>query len=218
MANLDVQPKKRGSVWIWIILVLVILAIVFTLMRGCNKSYQPTALKTTDQDSTLNDTTGHDSNILATTEPNWDVVDFDLARSSDADITDTTIVVRGTDQYTVYGLGENILFAQNASILQNTADARLKMITASLNKHYNNPSIGIYGHTDSTGSAGANRTLGGRRADAVKNWLITKGGFPAAAISVHSLGEAKPLATNGTDEGRMQNRSVEIVAFTARTK
>jgi outer membrane protein OmpA-like peptidoglycan-associated protein len=216
MAQLDVQPKQRSPFWIWIVILLVILGVIFMLWRGCNRSYQPQALKTTDSDSTRVDT-NNTSTKIAVTQPDWEAVDFELPRSTYDEITDTAIVVRGGDKYTIYGLGENILFAENQSTLQGSADGRLKLISASLHKRFNNAAIGVYGRTDSTGTSSTNRILGAQRANAVKDWLISKGGFAEAMISVHSVGEAKPIATNGTESGRQQNRSVEIVAFPADT-
>ena len=218
MAQLDVQPKKKGPIWIWIIAILVIIGVIFMLMRGCNKSYRPTALKTTDSDSTLVDTGNKTEKTVATTQPDWEHVNFDLPKSNYDEITDTAIVVSGNTRYTVYGLGENILFGTGDSTLQSNADAKLKLVAASLMKRFKNAQIGVYGRTDSTGTATANKELGAMRADAVKDWLVAKGGFAEAMISVHSLGEAKPIATNRTAVGRQQNRSVEIVAFPKTSK
>ncbi|RFZ84676.1 OmpA family protein [Mucilaginibacter terrenus] len=215
MAQLDVQPKQRSPIWIWIVLAVVLLGVIFLLARGCNKSYQPTALKTTDVDSVgKNSTNNVDSaKTVATSQPDWESVDFDLARSSYNEVTDTAIAVRGNTKYTIYGLGENVLFAPNDSKLQGSADGRLQMIINSLNKRFKYAAIGVYGHTDSTGTTEQNRSLGAKRANAVTDWLVNKGGLAREMISVHSLGESQPIAENGSARGRQQNRSVEIVAF-----
>lgn len=213
MAQLDVQPKQRSPVWIWIILVLVALGIVFMLMRGCSS---PTPLSTGQPDSVANDTVFTGKNTpLATTQPDWSSVDFTIPKSAYDEITDTAIIVRGNQKYTIYSLGENVLFAKDDSKLQANASARLNQIVTSLQKRYKNASIGIYGHTDSTGTAGHNKALGAERANAVKDWLIENGGVDAEMVSVQSVGETKPLASNGTVKGKAQNRSVEIIAFPA---
>ena len=209
MAQLDVQPKRNKSIWPWVILVIIALVVLFFFLKGCN-SDTPAALKTTQIDSVATDTV-HTS--IATTQPDWEAIDFDIPKSTYDEITDTAIVVRGNERYTIYGLGENVLFANDESKLQGSADDRLKVIAASLQKRFKNAAIGVYGHTDSTGRASANKTLGEERAYAVKNWLVLNAGVAEDKISVHSLGEAKPIATNQTAKGRQQNRSVEIVAF-----
>lgn len=211
MADLDVQPKHKSPIWIWIVLLIVVIGAAFLLMRGCNKSYSPTALATTD--STTTDTILQANSKVATTQPDWESVDFSLPKSTYDEVTDTSIVVRGNDKYTIYGLGENVLFAPDKSVLQGSAEGRLQMVASSLQKRFKNAALGVYGHADSTGNAEDNKTLSGERANAVKDWLINKAGFAPDMISVHSLGADKPLASNATAKGRQQNRSVEIVAF-----
>ena len=83
-------------------------------------------------------------------------------------------------------------------------DAAFKMLSE-------NPSIRIQisGHTDNSGNANANRTLSRRRADAVKWYLVDKGIDPER-ISTVGYGGAKPVAPNDTEEGRQQNRRIDI--------
>lgn len=201
MAELDVQPKK-SSPWIWILLALVAIVILFFLVKGCNS--KTTTVATTDSTTTK---------TVAVTRPDWDKVDFNAAKATDADVTDPAIAVSGNDQYTIYTLGENILFATDQNNLQGTAGDKLKQIVASLNKRFKGASIGVYGSTDSTGTAGHNKMLGAERAAAVKNWLVQTGGLDSTLVSIHSVGETKPVATNATAGGRQQNRNVSIVAF-----
>jgi outer membrane protein OmpA-like peptidoglycan-associated protein len=67
----------------------------------------------------------------------------------------------------------------------------------------------VQGHTDDVGAAGYNDRLSVRRADAVLNYLKSKG-LPQSRISTEGFGFHKPLTTNATDEGRAVNRRVEI--------
>lgn len=70
-------------------------------------------------------------------------------------------------------------------------------------------SIVTAGHTDSRGSEEYNQKLSLRRAGAVKDFLV-KGGVDAARIGVEGYGESNPVASNDTDDGRAQNRRVEL--------
>ncbi|WP_077752296.1 OmpA family protein [Shewanella psychrophila] len=70
-------------------------------------------------------------------------------------------------------------------------------------------SIDITAHTDSVGDKSYNLKLSKRRAEAVKAALITLG-LPAKMLHTSWSGEALPVATNSTPEGRAQNRRVEI--------
>ena len=65
------------------------------------------------------------------------------------------------------------------------------------------------GHTDSIGTDAYNMKLSLRRAEAVKNYLVSEG-ISAKRIKVEGFGEANPVASNATAEGRAQNRRVEL--------
>jgi OOP family OmpA-OmpF porin len=69
--------------------------------------------------------------------------------------------------------------------------------------------IEISGHTDAVGSDEYNLGLSNRRANAVKNYLVGKG-VPAERISAVYFGEARPVDSNETKEGRKKNRRVEF--------
>jgi outer membrane protein OmpA-like peptidoglycan-associated protein len=70
--------------------------------------------------------------------------------------------------------------------------------------------LGVYGHTDNVGVASANQVLSENRAKAVRQYLIGKG-LAAKRIESNGFGADKPIADNGTAEGKAKNRRVEIV-------
>ena len=67
----------------------------------------------------------------------------------------------------------------------------------------------VVGHTDSVGSDAYNLKLSKRRADAVAKYL-TSHGVNASRLKTEGLGESKPVASNDTEDGRAQNRRVEL--------
>ncbi len=69
--------------------------------------------------------------------------------------------------------------------------------------------IHIDGHTDSIGTDTYNLQLSQKRAEAVRNYLISKG-IRAERISIFGYGASLPVASNATEEGRALNRRVEI--------
>lgn len=210
MAQLDVQPKKHSSTWLWIIFFVLAVGAAVLLYNGCNRT---SPLRVDETDTTAQTGTKKDSNVIVTTQPDWNKIDLNIPKEDYDEITDTAIIVRGNDKYTIYSLGENILFKKGQSSLQPSSEVTLRQLAASLIKRYKDANIGIYGHTDSVGNAASNKVLGMERANAVKTWLTRKGGLPDDQVSVHSLGEQQPIAANGTEAGRSLNRSVEIVAF-----
>jgi outer membrane protein OmpA-like peptidoglycan-associated protein len=73
--------------------------------------------------------------------------------------------------------------------------------------------VTVNGHTDNVGSRAANVDLSERRAAAIKDWLQRKApsNFPDSRFRIHAYGDTRPIASNGTAEGRAKNRRVEIV-------
>ena len=72
-----------------------------------------------------------------------------------------------------------------------------------------NRTFTIVGHTDSTGSDEYNMDLSQRRAESAKAFFV-KNGVSAKRLSTRGVGEAEPVADNGTAAGRAQNRRIEI--------
>jgi len=73
------------------------------------------------------------------------------------------------------------------------------------------PYIIIEGYTDSVGDAGYNQQLSERRAQAVREYLIDTFGVDPKRLIARGGGETNPVASNDTEEGRAENRRVEIV-------
>ena len=69
--------------------------------------------------------------------------------------------------------------------------------------------VTVIGHTDSTGSDAINNPLSLNRANAARNFLVSRG-VPAARISTTGMGSTQPVASNAIEAGRAQNRRVEI--------
>lgn len=70
--------------------------------------------------------------------------------------------------------------------------------------------IRIEGYTDNVGKADANQRLSQQRAEAVMNWLADHG-VDKSRMTAKGYGASRPVADNKTDDGRAQNRRVEIV-------
>lgn len=69
--------------------------------------------------------------------------------------------------------------------------------------------ISIVGHTDNVGTPTYNMTLSQDRANAVKNYIVSKG-IAASRMTVSAKGESQPVASNATEAGRAKNRRVVI--------
>ncbi len=74
---------------------------------------------------------------------------------------------------------------------------------------YNRTVVHVLGHTDSLGTEAYNLELSKRRANAVGDYLMTRG-VPGDRLQMEGRGEGEPRATNDTEAGRQLNRRVEI--------
>lgn len=71
----------------------------------------------------------------------------------------------------------------------------------------------VEGHTDNAGDASANLALSTRRAEAVVQYLTQKEGIALSRLESAGVGQAQPLQSNTTPEGRQANRRVELVVL-----
>jgi outer membrane protein OmpA-like peptidoglycan-associated protein len=78
--------------------------------------------------------------------------------------------------------------------------------------HKKTARLEISGHTDDAGKKAANKKLSQERADAVRDYLVSKG-IEADRIKAVGYGDEKPIAPNDTSEGRQKNRRIEAIAM-----
>lgn len=102
-----------------------------------------------------------------------------------------------------------LLFASDSAAVSGQAQNDLYGLAKSLNQ-YPNSRVEIYGHTDSTASDSHNLDLSQRRAQSVGGILTASGVSPSRLVMV-GRGESQPVASNDTQNGRAQNRRVEIL-------
>jgi outer membrane protein OmpA-like peptidoglycan-associated protein len=102
----------------------------------------------------------------------------------------------------------NVLFAFNKSDLTPGARSQLDTLMPKL-QNADVVSIKVVGHTDSKGSDAYNQALSERRASSVAGYLLSQGLAPNKLTS-EGKGESQPVADNETEEGRAQNRRVEL--------
>ncbi|WP_114522365.1 OmpA family protein [Altererythrobacter sp. ZODW24] len=105
-------------------------------------------------------------------------------------------------------LPDGVTFATGSYTINPTFRETLVTVANSL-QQYPDSLIDVYGHTDSTGSDAFNQRLSEQRAEAVANYLVSRG-VSSARIRSQGFGETQPIASNDTDSGRSLNRRVEI--------
>jgi outer membrane protein OmpA-like peptidoglycan-associated protein len=108
----------------------------------------------------------------------------------------------------VITLQGEVLFKTGKYDLRPAAMAKLDQIADAL-KGQDQPIV-VDGFTDTVGPRDYNMTLSQNRAQAVRDYLVSKG-IPSELVSAKGFGPDQPVADNGSVEGRAQNRRVEIV-------
>ncbi|MFI8610008.1 OmpA family protein [Pseudomonas sp. AOB-7] len=102
----------------------------------------------------------------------------------------------------------NITFATDSAEIASSFYAPLNNLANSF-RQYNQNSIEVVGHTDSTGAHSYNMGLSQRRAQSVASYLLAQG-VDGSRVSTRGMGPDQPVASNATAEGRAQNRRVEV--------
>lgn len=102
----------------------------------------------------------------------------------------------------------NIFFDVAKATLRPESNGELERLVK-LMKDVPNLKIEISGHTDNTGSATVNETLSQQRAEAVVQYLTSKG-ISASRMRAKGYGSSAPVATNNSEDGRQQNRRTEF--------
>ena len=105
-------------------------------------------------------------------------------------------------------LDSGVLFDVDKYDVRPKAEEVLKNLAIVL-KEMDVKNFEIDGHTDSDASDEYNQVLSEKRANSVKNFLVSQG--VTAEITTKGYGESKPVASNDTAEGKQKNRRVEII-------
>lgn len=102
----------------------------------------------------------------------------------------------------------NIQFDTNKAVVKDEYIEELAEF-ADVMKKYPNLNVVIEGHTDNVGNNDFNTMLSQKRAESVKNFLVTKFEIDSSHLDAKGYGETRPIADNNTMEGRQMNRRVE---------
>jgi len=106
---------------------------------------------------------------------------------------------------------EGVHFDFDKSTLRPEAIVILNNAAALLDTH-ERVVVEVAGHTDSTGTEEYNQGLSERRANAVRDYLVSKG-IKATRLTARGYGELQPVESNSTSEGRQANRRVELIVL-----
>jgi outer membrane protein OmpA-like peptidoglycan-associated protein len=105
---------------------------------------------------------------------------------------------------------DDLVFASGSAALSEGKYASLTTLAAWLKE---NPTLAValVGHTDASGGLDGNIALSRKRAESVRQRLIQNYAIPARQVEAQGVGYLAPRASNLTDDGRLQNRRVEVM-------
>ena len=112
------------------------------------------------------------------------------------------------DNYT-QSESQKVTFPNNSATLSSDAKSMLDQVAGNLGGQQSGYMLELEGYTDGRGSEQYNIGLSQRRAEAVERYLVSKN-IPLFRIAIVGLGKENPVADNKTNDGRAQNRRVEV--------
>ena len=138
----------------------------------------------------------------------------DVSSSEEGTITETSpesaSITPGSQEDLIVNVGDRVFFNYDSSDLDSDAQELLQDQVAWL-KQYSDVSLIVEGHCDERGTREYNLALGEKRAQSVKNYLISLG-ISSDRISTSSYGKERPAVVGSNDGAWAQNRrSVTVV-------
>lgn len=125
------------------------------------------------------------------------------------------------DEARVYRQGDDVVisllgikFPTGRSTIDASSAALMGKVRQAL-ELFPDASLTVEGHTDSQGSDSTNLILSQDRADAVKQYLVSNFAVNPERVTSIGYGEARPVATNETTEGRARNRRIDLIIHVA---
>jgi outer membrane protein OmpA-like peptidoglycan-associated protein len=107
-------------------------------------------------------------------------------------------------------INEKVQFEYDKATILEVSFSLLNEVAAVIKKHPHLKKIQVEGHASSDGEARHNQRLSEERARSVMRYLVDKGGVPKGHLVAKGFGIDRPIADNGTQEGRERNRRVEF--------
>jgi len=121
------------------------------------------------------------------------------------------VTVTQSDRGAVITSDERVLFDTGKSNIKKDGSVFIDRVAKLLNEK-TSANVSVEGHTDNVGDTGMNQKLSEARARSVRDALIAKG-VKKDRIVMRGHGMTKPVADNGTAEGRQANRRTEIIVL-----
>lgn len=204
--HLGPSHEKKGFNWLpWLLLALGLLALLFLLSR-CGRDETAVAPVTNETEAVTNTTT----TTTTTQAGNVNLPGGAVLAVTPGGLNEQVAgFLAGTEATPRTFQFDRLNFETSQATIRQEDSQDLNQM-AQILQAYPNARIRVVGYADARGSDPANRELGQRRADAVKQALGAQG-VAANRVEAVSGGEEEPVATNATAPGQAENRRTEVV-------
>ena len=206
------QAKSSSTTWLFVVAGLLVAAAAAWYFLSDSGSHQESGTTATATDSNMvRSTTSNQDPIAATAADTAATVKKEDARSSTLTAANNNNTVTAPAPATGTSFNHKVpaTFAKGSNRVSNLDRSLVKDIIAFLEKN-SAALVTVNGYASSEGDPGVNQQISQARADAFKNYLVSKG---IHSGRIHSVGKGidNPIASNDTEAGRVKNRRVEIV-------
>ncbi len=190
---------------VWILAGLAVAFVMYTLPQRCSMKAPPVQPPTAEMPAVKMDPKlGAFGDVTLPDGVTLNIPEFGIERKLLAFIQDAGRAVDRTTWFTF----DRLQFETGSAVLKPSSQEQLGNIAAIL-KAFPQVAIKIGGYTDNVGDPRANLKLSGDRATNTMRELVTLGIDPVRLES-EGYGEEHPVADNATDEGRQQNRRIDV--------
>lgn len=125
------------------------------------------------------------------------------------------VTIQRVEEGIAVSFDSGLLFGFDSAELRPEARDNLNKLTKIIDRD-DDTVLMIVGHTDSKGSESYNSKLSEQRAEAAASYMVSQG-LSNSRIDTEGRGELEPLADNDTEEGRQQNRRIEVAIYASPT-
>jgi outer membrane protein OmpA-like peptidoglycan-associated protein len=185
----ETKPKPK---WLLILLIILLLLILAGVVYGVTRKEESSADQTPPDRTTLTEEIKEEPVVVQTP--------FEELKSD---------IVAGKKSTGKSISFEEILFDYNSYELLPEAETHLSEVLEALNE-VSGLKLHIVGHTSNEGSESVNNRLSRKRAEAIMDYLVSKG-INQKRLSAEGKGAEEPVADNSTEEGKKKNRRIEFI-------
>ncbi len=227
LLHIDLPPHERPSLVPWLIAIVcacLLLVMTVKLARSIPTTLQSQAVQLLDasvfpdisvqangRDLELSGTVTIDQSPALLAQRLEQIPGVNRVRDSLTVIDPTVETAARREQFVLALAGidvSQVAFQPGSISFTTESDDALAQLLSLLRQHPDGR-VRIEGHTDNTGPDAVNLRVSRDRAAAVANYLMARG-IPADQLVVTGYGSTQPIADNTTDQGRTQNRRIEI--------